>query len=573
MKRRMARSGHDWRPIEGGMANPDEASAALASGHAWLAQGDWVNARAAFETVLRLGEIPEALEGLGMAAWWLDDAAAVFEARERAYQLYRRRGDRRAAGRLAMLIGVDAFHFRGQAAVANGWHRRAHSLLDGLPTTPEHGWLSLWRSEIALSTGQDVVRVREAAAATVALARALEDADLEMLAVAQEGLALVMHGAVDVGMARLDEATTAALSGEMANPVAIGIACCHLVTACELVRDLARAAEWCERVREYSARIKFNVLVSVCRIQHATVLMWGGAWSEAETELERALEHVAVARVREPALVCLAELRRRQGRLADAEAVLARIAWHPHARLLRAALALEQGDADSAADQARRFLQHAPASNRSDRAVACDLRLRAELALGRAPGPRMLDEIRELAAGVGTDVIRAAARAAEGLVAAACGEQERARGALEDAVDLYGRAGASHEAARARLDLARTLLALGRQDAARAELERARTVFEELGAARDALAVRALLPAASGPDRTASARGRRPGGLSAREVEVLGLLAQGLNNPAIAGRLGVSAFTVKRHVANILTKLDLPTRAAAAAHAAREGWV
>jgi DNA-binding NarL/FixJ family response regulator len=50
---------------------------------------------------------------------------------------------------------------------------------------------------------------------------------------------------------------------------------------------------------------------------------------------------------------------------------------------------------------------------------------------------------------------------------------------------------------------------------------------------------------------------------------VLRLLAQGLSNKQIANRLAVSEYTAKRHVANILDKLDLPTRAAAAAHAVR----
>jgi LuxR family maltose regulon positive regulatory protein len=551
------------------MADTEQAVALLASAQARLAQCDWHGARVAFEAAQSLVETPEALEGLGLAAWCLDDAKAVFEAHERAYQLYRQRGDRRAAGRLAMLIGVDSFHLRGQTAVAKGWHRRAHSLLDGLPTAPEHAWLNLWGCEISLATGDDVGRVREAAAETVAIGRRLGDADVEMLALAQVGLALVMQGDVQAGMSRLDEAATAALSGDMANPIAIGIACCHLVLACNLVRDLGRAAEWCERVREYSERINFNVLIGACRAQHASVLMWSGAWSEAEAELERV--STSAARVQEEVLVRLAELRRRQGRFDEAEALLDRIAWHPHARLVRATIALDRGDAASAVDLAQRFLAHTPASNRTDRALAWELQLRAQLALGLAPDPQAFEEVRRLAAGVGSDVLRAGALAAEGLVTAAGGEPEQACVMLEDAIGLFVRAGASYEAARARVGLARAWLALGRADAARIELECACRVFEDLGAAVDAEGARTLLGQARGHDPS---RGRpRPGGLSVREVEVLGMLAQGLNNPAIAGRLHVSPFTIKRHVANILTKLDLPTRAAAAAHAAREGWV
>jgi DNA-binding CsgD family transcriptional regulator len=557
------------------MVNTEEAFSLLATGHERLARCDWQNARVAFEAARKVVETPEALEGLGMAAWWLDDAEAVFDARERAYQLYRQRGDRHGAGRVAMTLAVDTFHFRGQTAVARGWHRRAASLLEGLPPTAEHAWLRLWDCEISLATGEDVARARQVAAEAVAIGRALGDADVEMMALSLEGLALVTQGAVGEGMPRLDEAATAALAGEMVNPLAIGITCCHLVTACELVRDFGRAAEWCERVREYAARVNFTVLLSVCRTQHAGVLMWGGAWADAETELEQAIRHLAGARpaMQEQPLVRLAELRRRQGRFDEAEALLDKIEWHPHERLVRAAIALDRGEAATAADLARRFLEQAPPSSRVDWALARDLLLRAELALGRTPDSGALDELQVLAAEIGTEPLRASARAAEGLLAAASGRHDEARRALEDAIGLFARAGAAYETARARVDLGRILTALGRHDAARAELERAGHVFEALGAAWDARGARAVLEQACVRRGLAPAVRGTGGRLSARELEVLRLLAQGLKNPEIAGRLHVSAFTVKRHVANILTKLDLPTRAAAAAHAARAGLV
>jgi DNA-binding CsgD family transcriptional regulator len=554
--------------------NAEEARVMLASAHERLARGEWQKAREAFETVRALVEEPEVLEGLGMAAWWLDDAEAVFEARARAYQLYRRRDDRCGAARVAMTIAMDSFHFRGQTSVAKGWQRRAARLLEGLTPVPEHAWLRIWDCELALATGQDAGRAREVAAEAAAIGRELGDPDVEMMALSLEGLALVTQGAVEDGMRRLDEAATAALSGDMLSPLAIGISCCHLVTACEIVRDFGRAAEWCDRVREFSARVSWSVLSSVCRTQHAGVLMWGGAWSDAEAELEQAIRHLAGARpaMQEQPLVRLAELRRRQGRFEEAEALLRRVDWHPHGRLVRAAIALDRGKAESAADHARRFLGQAPPSNKTDRALAGELLLRAELTLGRTPNARVLQDIQELAAGVGTDPLRASARIAEGLIATTSGQHESARSAFEDAIGLLVRAGAHYETALARFDLARSLLALHRADAARAELERAARAFEELGAAWDARGVRALIEEAFGEHQAAAERAR-PEGLSPRELEVLRLMADGLSNPQIARRLVVSQFTVKRHVANILTKLDLPTRAAASAHAAREGWL
>jgi pimeloyl-ACP methyl ester carboxylesterase/DNA-binding CsgD family transcriptional regulator len=77
-------------------------------------------------------------------------------------------------------------------------------------------------------------------------------------------------------------------------------------------------------------------------------------------------------------------------------------------------------------------------------------------------------------------------------------------------------------------------------------------------------------PAAAVPAPSAAWSGAASG-LSAREREILRLVARGLSNPAIGATCGLSGHTVKRHVANILVKLNLPTRAAAAALAARDG--
>jgi len=79
-----------------------------AAGDEFLSRGAWLDARTAFASVLREREIPEALEGLALAAWWLDDADVVFDARERAYRLYSERGDRQSAARIAVWLAWDA---------------------------------------------------------------------------------------------------------------------------------------------------------------------------------------------------------------------------------------------------------------------------------------------------------------------------------------------------------------------------------------------------------------------------------------------------------------------------------
>lgn len=117
----------------------DSRQGPMRSGWEALERLDWPRARAIFESDLAEHTTAEGLEGLSLAAWWLDDAAVVFGAREHAYRLYRARGDRLSAGRIATLLGIDYYQFRGDVAIGNGWFRRAHRLLDGLAPSPEHG--------------------------------------------------------------------------------------------------------------------------------------------------------------------------------------------------------------------------------------------------------------------------------------------------------------------------------------------------------------------------------------------------------------------------------------------------
>jgi DNA-binding CsgD family transcriptional regulator len=97
------------------------------------------------------------------------------------------------------------------------------------------------------------------------------------------------------------------------------------------------------------------------------------------------------------------------------------------------------------------------------------------------------------------------------------------------------------------------------------------TTFEQLGAARHAAAARILLQEIDlkphGPIGPVAKLGR----LTAREIEVLRLVAQGLSDKEAAVRLKLSEHTIHRHIGNILTKTGLPSRAAAVAQAARSG--
>jgi len=545
------------------------------TGHEALSRGQWADARAAFEASLASSESPESLEGLGLAAWWLDDADAVFEARERAYKLYLDRGDRLAAARVAVWLAWDCWAFRGETAVANGWLQRARRHLEGGGPSRELAWLEARESQLALTEDGDPDRAHRHAAEAIRAARGADSIDYEMLGRSLQGLALVASGAVSEGIRLLDEVNAAIVAGELTDLICVGLASCYMIAACDRVRDYDRAAQWCARLKDYCRKWGLRPLFAVCRTQYASICMWRGTWLEAEQELTAATSELAASRPAMTAdgLVRLAELRRRQGRLVEASAMFAQAEHHPLAALGRADLAYDRGDYREAAEAAERYLRRVPRHNRTDRVVALDLLVRAQAASGDIEGAKTAyAELNTIASLVATTPLRAEASLGAGYVALAETRPDEARRHLEDAVDLFLQSGAPFEVARARVALARALTALGRNAAAREEAQRAIDLLAELHAELEIARARELLASLddSAPQEPAQ-KPERHAGLSSREIEVLKLVAEGLNNQAIGERLFLSEHTVHRHVANILNKLSVSSRAAAVAQAARRG--
>jgi DNA-binding NarL/FixJ family response regulator len=560
-------------------ASPGIESSRLSAGNmslgdAAIARGAWPEARLHYEQVADLQQNPSALEGLGLAAWWLDDADLVFSSRERAYRLYLERGDRTSAARVAVWLAWDCWAFRGEAAVASGWLQRGRRLLEGMPDSRELAWLEARASQLALAEEGDPDAAYRHAAEAIRAARATGAIDFEMLGRSLQGLALVASGAVAEGMRLLDEVSAAIIAGELSDPIAIGLASCYLIAACDRVRDYDRAEQWCTRLKAYCRQWGLTPLFAVCRTQYASVCMWRGTWPEAERELTAATSELAASRpaMTADSLVRLAELRRRQGRLVEAAALFEQAAHHPLALLGRAELAFDRGDPRAASEAAQRYLRHVPRHNRTDRVAALDLLVRAAAAAGDLEGARTaLAELNAVAALVATRPLHASASLAAGHVALAEGAPDEARRHLEDAVDLFLQSGAPFELARARIELSRALAGLDRAEAALEEAQRAIDLLAELHAELEMARARAVVDALqSRPQRPPLGAGKAAG-LTARELDVLRLVAEGLNNQAIGERLFLSEHTVHRHIANILNKLSVSSRAAAVAQAARRG--
>jgi LuxR family maltose regulon positive regulatory protein len=523
---------------------PDEVDGALTEGRRALARGAWAEARALFAQMLAEAETPDAYEGLGIAARYELDAEAAIDAHERGYRLARTRGDAGAAAQLAIQLGYDAYTFRGPAE-ASGWIERAAMLVDGEPPRAASAHVPMMRAHLALLVNHDPEAARTESEQAIALAREVGAADVEMLALGLNGLALVSLGETEEGMRRVDAAAAAAVGGEIADADSIETVCCYALDACKRVRDLDRANEWCLRVREIATRFGDRQMFSVCRIHYADVLLWHGDWERADKELTAAvaeLRAIRPGREGDP-LIRLAELRRRQGHAREAEELMALAASHHLHPLVEGLVALDRGDAQTALDAAARFLRRIAAADRFQRVAGLELMVRAGVAGGDMGSARQAaEELAGIAVATPNAPLRAAAALASGRIAAANGEGTAAA-LIEDAADLLEGSGAGYEAACARLELAAALRLAGRDEVASRTESRARQALAELGA-----------PAGEQP----------VGALSPRETEVLRLVACGLSNNDIAHQLVLSVRTVERHVANVYAKIGASGRTARA---------
>ena len=530
----------------------------LEAGQAALQQGAWQKARAQFEAALAKEETADALLGLGIAAAAQLDAPTALEAHERGYRLARHLGDDRRASRLALELAVDCLIFRGPAE-AGGWLERASHLLEHVPLGYEHGMLTYLRASFVLNGAHDPAQALVLTAEGLAIARELDYLPGEMLLLALDGLALVASGDVEEGMRHLDEATTAAVAGEVEDVRFVELICCHLIDACKRVRDFDRAGEWCRRVEEIATRLGDVQIFTMCRNYYGEVLVWRGAWNEAERALAAASRDLTKAgRDASDSLVRLAELRRRQRRFDEAEALLAETVGHPLAGIVTAALALDRGDSRRGVEEAERYLRRIGEDDRLMRVPALELLVRARLLLGRTrEAQRAAEELAAIADSVGTAPLRAAALLARGRVQVHA-RSELAVATLVDAADLFRESGVRAEALVARLEVAAALRAFGREEEAHEA---------EAGASAELAGLGVAMP------KRSEAR-RRPDALTRREREVLRMLAQGRSNEEIAAELVLSVRTVESHVASIYSKIGVSgrtARAAATAHALANG--
>lgn len=527
-----------------------------------LAAGRWEEARDGFRAALAGGERGDALFGLADALFWLADADGCLTALEQAYAAQRREGADADAALTAIWLSALHLKMAGNRPACQGWLARGARLVDAAGVEALRGWVSLARSFAATAPDRALALTEDALAA----ARDGGDRDLELCALGRLGAVLTASGRLDEGLAVVDEAMAATLAGDWESRDTVVTTTCSMIEACDNASDLARIRDWCRLADDFMSTFGCPFLYADCRTRYGNVLLATGRWDEAERELATAARTApAGCDYHLRAVGSLARLRVDQGRLEEAEVLLAPLPDVGTLLVVRSALHHARGAHAVAADLLAR---HADGPVDEGPGVVAALALWVEVELARGG-------IDPACAAAGALEARAAVRAdrrtaghaalAAGRVAAAEGDVAAAESALARAIDRFAGAGMPYEAARARLDLA-ILNAATRPESAALDAAAAADVLERLGAAPAAGAAAALARRLGAPARTGP---RDLGVLTRREREVLVLLAAGLSNAEIAQRLVISPKTASHHVSNVLGKLGLRTRAAAAAHAAR----
>lgn len=510
---------------------------------------DWSAAHDVFAVIP--DRTAEVVEGQAEAAWWLGRTEESITLYSEAYRAYQDADAPDRAARVAVLLSIHT-RLLGETAQSAGWVGRAQRLLEQIPESAAHGYPLYLGTAMLL--GSDLPGAEASARRLQELGRRYDDATLVALGVYFEGRVRIRQARVAEGLALLDEAMLAALSDNL-TPVWTGAIYCGLMDACNELRDLRRASEWTEATRRWSAPLPLASLYpGICRVHRAQILQHRGEWDRAEQEALGACQDMvgidvfAVA----DAYYEVGEVRRLRGDLEGAEQAYQQA--HEHGRDPQpgiALLRLDQGRVPDAAASIAAALAGA-SDSRLGRAPLLAAQVDITLAAGDLDTAETAsDEVGEVAETFDSPGLRAEGYRCRGAVLLARGRAVESLGALRMAFNAWRQLDVPFEAARTRLLMAQAYTELGDADGAAREEAAAQACFDKLGVLA--------------PPVTAAA------GLTARELEVVRLLASGMSNREIAEALFLSPKTVARHLSNIFAKTGATSRAAATAFAYDHG--
>lgn len=462
-------------------------------GHAAAARGDWQDA---FDLLMEAdaAEVLSAadLSALGEAAYAAGHLDVSIGAWERAHAACLRDDDQIAAAGAAVRVAMHLLFDTALMAPVRGWLARAEGLLEGREEAPEYAWFAVVRAYERMLTGDLTGAHRWARLAIdVGATRSLAACAIGRVA---EARLLILDGDVQRGLALLDEAGAAALSGDL-DPLSTGIVYCELVCALQGLAQYDVAEEWTEAMERWCETNAIGSLHGRCRVHRAEILRLRGECNEAESQALMACEELRVHLRRELGwpLNELARIRLHLGDIAGAEeALLAshRAGWDPQPGL--ALVRLAQGDAGTASASIRDALERPmrlpskerPPNNDLQRAPLLEALVEIEIDAGDIGRARSAaEELDLIAARFESKALAAGAALARGRVRLADGDAAGAEQSLSESVRLWNEVGAPYEAARARLDLAEAHAARSSEHRATLERQAARTILRGIEAA------------------------------------------------------------------------------------------
>jgi class 3 adenylate cyclase len=289
------------------------------------------------------------------------------------------------------------------------------------------------------------------------------------------------------GMALMDEATVAAVAGEL-SPWATAAIYCNMIMECHHVVDVRRAGEWSDAAKRWCERQAIAGFPGMCRVYRAEVMRLRGAWPEAELEARQACDELKEFNLGycAGAFYELGEVRLHIGDLVGADEAFRHA--HELGRDPQPGLALLRL-AEGKATAALAAIKSAVAGQKEDRLLrARMLPAFVEIAVAAQDFDSArtgLEDLTTTARDYGSPALEAMARSSAGALHLALGEHAEAIAALRQALQLWNDVDVPYEAARTRLRLGEAFRAIGDLESAALELTTARAVFERLGAKRD----------------------------------------------------------------------------------------
>jgi len=537
--------------IESGHGRIERAQAAL-DRCAWAEALDLALGAGVAEGALEA----DRLDVVAEASWWLGNLDDCIGAREQAYARYDAIGDRVRAGQCAVWL-YEHHMIKTRLAIAGAWLRRARGALDDEPDCLAFGALVLREAEVAHGSG-DLVHATALARTALDLARRLPSIDLEAQALQTIGRVLIDSGQLAEGLGHLDEAMLSAVEGRL-DAYTTGKVHCSMISACEQLGDLRRAAEWTDATLRWSETHPLAMWPGICRVHRAALLHLRGDLPGAEREARRACAELDGFHVGSVAAGYneIGEIRRRLGDLQGAEEAFAQaeaICGQQSAGL--ALVRLAQHRIDVATAIVTQLLGE-QSWNELARAKLLPARIQIAVAAGDlVTAAEAAAELERVAKEYKSPALTAAALSARGRLQLAQGSASDACATLQRALQSWSQLEVPYEVATARLLLGQACRNCGDEEGAGRSFKQAGDIFDRLGAAIDAQQLRDLT---RGPTL--------PAGLTDREAQVLGLVSSGLTNREIAASLHLSERTVARHLSNIFTKIGVTSRTAAAAFA------